>query len=162
MHAAMFWWVAAGVLVGAEMFTGTVYLLVIALGAAAGAVAAHAGLSPTLQMIIASAVGMVGVLIWYLWCSRKKPAQLAQLAAEAASNATLNKLDIGGTVQVQTWMRDGSTSVSYRGAIWSAIAADPTAPQQPGRHVVIDIRHNQLVLQAEKPQQAPAASAPLA
>ncbi|MDO4769978.1 MAG: NfeD family protein [Brachymonas sp.] len=147
----MFWWVAAGVLVGAEMFTGTVYLLVIALGAAAGAVAAHLGLNPTLQMTIASAVGMVGVLIWYLWCSRKKPAQLAQLAADAAPNATFNRLDIGGTVLVQTWLRDGTTNVSYRGAVWSAIAADPAAPQQPGRHVVIDIRHNQLVLQAEAP-----------
>lgn len=156
MHAALLWWIAAGVLVGAEMFTGTVYLLVIALGAAAGAVAAHLNLNPTLQMSIASAVGMAGVLIWYLWCSRKKPVQAAQLAADAAPNATLNKLDIGGTVLVQTWMRDGSTSVSYHGAIWSAIAADPSAPQQLGRHVVIDIRHNQLVLQAEKPP-APAA-----
>lgn len=155
MHDAMFWWVAAGVLIGAEMFTGTVYLLVIALGAAAGAVAAHLQLNPTLQMTIASAVGMAGVLIWFLWCSRKKPAQLAQLAAEASPNATLNRLDIGGVVLVQTWMRDGTTSVSYRGTIWSAIAADPAAQQQPGRHVVIDIRHNQLVLQPENP---PAAS----
>lgn len=156
MHHAMFWWVAAGVLIGAEMFTGTVYLLVIALGAAAGAVAAHLGLNPTLQMTIASAVGMAGVLIWYLWCSRKKPAQPTQLAAEAAPNATLNKLDIGGVVLVQTWMKDSTTSVSYRGAIWSAVAANPAAPQQPGRHVVIDIRHNQLVLQAETPH-APSA-----
>lgn len=153
MHAAMLWWIAAGVLVGTELFTGTVYLLVLALGAAAGAAAAHFELNPTLQTTIASAVGMVGVLIWYLWCTRKKPAQLAhhQLAADAASNSTLNNLDIGGVVLVQTWLHDGTTHVSYRGAIWSAIAADPSTSQQTGRHVVIDIRHNQLVLQAEAP-----------
>ncbi len=151
MHAAMLWWIAVGVLVGAELLTGTVYLLVIALGAAAGALAAHLNLSGTMQVTLATAVGMVGVTLWYLWCSRKKAAGTAQPNAHAAPNATLNKLDIGGVVLVQAWMPDGTSNVSYRGAVWSAVAADPAAQLHPGRHVVADIRNNQLVLQPEKP-----------
>ena len=42
---ATWWWVAAGVLVAAELATGTFYLLMLALGAAAAALAAHAGVA---------------------------------------------------------------------------------------------------------------------
>ena len=38
---ATLWWVAAGIVVAAELATGTFYLLMIALGLAAGAVAGH-------------------------------------------------------------------------------------------------------------------------
>ena len=147
----MLWWIVAGVLVGAELFTGTVYLLVIALGAAAGAAAAHLGLSPTIQVTLATAVGVAGVTLWYLWCRRKKSAKATQASAMAAPNATLNKLDFGGVVLVQAWMPDGTSHVSYRGAVWNAIAADPATQPHPGRHVVVDIRNNQLVLQPENP-----------
>ena len=37
------WWLLAGVLVAVELLTGTFYLLALALGAAAAALAAHAG-----------------------------------------------------------------------------------------------------------------------
>ena len=42
---ATFWWVLAGAAVAVELATGTFYLLMIALGLAAGAIAAHLGLS---------------------------------------------------------------------------------------------------------------------
>ena len=155
MHPAMLWWIAAAVLVGAELLTGTIYLLVIALGAAAGAGAAHMGLDTTTQMAVAAAVGTAGVILWHLIRGRKKPASsTTESTTEFAHNATHNKLDIGGVVLVQTWMHNGSTSVSYRGAIWTAVAANPAAQQQhPGRHVVVHIRHNQLVLQPEQTDQ---------
>ena len=41
LSPATFWWVLAGVLVAAELATGTFYLLMIALGAAAAAIGAH-------------------------------------------------------------------------------------------------------------------------
>ena len=43
--ASTVWWVVAGVLVAVELATGTFYLLMLALGAAAAALAAHAGRS---------------------------------------------------------------------------------------------------------------------
>ena len=63
MHPAMLWWIATAILVGTELLTGTVYLLVIALGAAAGAVAAHFGLDTNIQMAVAAAVGSAGVIL---------------------------------------------------------------------------------------------------
>ena len=46
-HASTVWWLITGGLVAAELATGTFYLLMLALGAAAAAVAAHLGLAST-------------------------------------------------------------------------------------------------------------------
>jgi len=43
MNNPTIWWLVAGALVALELTTGTFYLLMLALGAAAGAVVAHAG-----------------------------------------------------------------------------------------------------------------------
>ena len=53
---ASVWWVAAGVAVAAELATGTFYLLMIALGMAAGALAAHAGAAQPVQLVVAAIV----------------------------------------------------------------------------------------------------------
>ena len=52
LSAATFWWVAAGVAVAAELATGTFYLLMLALGLAAAAIAAHLGLGGSLQITV--------------------------------------------------------------------------------------------------------------
>ena len=59
------WWLTAGVLVVAELATGTFYLLMLALGAAAGALAAHAGLGFTAQMAVAALLGGGAVVVWH-------------------------------------------------------------------------------------------------
>ena len=111
MHPAMLWWIATAILVGTELLTGTVYLLVIALGAAAGAVAAHFGLDTTTQMAVAAAVGSAGVILWHLWRRRKKSTNSAELVVVSAPNATRNKLDIGGVVLVAFQAVDGGRAV---------------------------------------------------
>lgn len=146
MSTATLWWIAAIVLAGAELLTGTLYLLVIATGAVAAAIAAHLGLGLGAQIILAAVVGIVNVVAWHIWRTKKRPSH----PADFAHNATRNRLDIGGVVVVQTWQDDGSTHVPYRGAMWSAVALDPSAQLQPGRHVVVDIRRNQLVLRPEQ------------
>lgn len=50
-------------LVGIEVMTGTGYLLMLALGACAGALVAFAGASIPIQMLIAALVGMVAVVV---------------------------------------------------------------------------------------------------
>ena len=57
LSVATFWWVLAGVAVAAELATGTFYLLMIALGLVGAALAAHLGLSVTLQVVTAAVVG---------------------------------------------------------------------------------------------------------
>jgi len=133
------WWLAAGVLVAAELATGTFYLLMLALGAAAGAVAAHAGLQLTGQIGTAAVVGASAVVVWHLRRSRR-PA-----AAPASTNPDVN-LDVGGTVQVPAWADDGSTRIAYRGSHWEARHIGHGHPQ-PGLHVIRAVEGNRLMLE---------------
>ena len=47
LDASTLWWLMAGVAVAIELLTGTFYLLMLAIGSAAGAVVAHTGLGLT-------------------------------------------------------------------------------------------------------------------
>lgn len=55
--APTLWWILAGLLVAVELATGTFYLLMLATGAVAGALAAHAGLPPSAEIVAAAIVG---------------------------------------------------------------------------------------------------------
>ncbi|HSM22228.1 MAG TPA: NfeD family protein, partial [Rubrivivax sp.] len=57
----MLWWLATGGLVAAELATGTFYLLMLALGCVAGALAAHAGLGATGQVAAAAVAAIIAV-----------------------------------------------------------------------------------------------------
>ncbi|MFN3859945.1 MAG: NfeD family protein [Roseateles sp.] len=132
------WWIVAGSLVAAEMVTGTFYLLMLAAGAGAGAVAAHVGLAPSLQIVAAAVVGGTAVVAWYQRRSR------APQARPATSNPDVN-LDIGQSVQVDHWTADGLTQVAYRGATWQARFVG-TPPAQTGRHVIRAVEGSCLLL----------------
>lgn len=133
------WWLATGVLVVAELATGTFYLLMLALGAAAGALAAHAGAGLTGQIAAAALLGGGAVVAWHLRRSRQP------VALPAALNPDVN-LDIGGTVQVDHWQADGSARVHYRGADWDARHAGTGLPG-PGEHVIRAIEGTRLLLE---------------
>ncbi|HEY8879091.1 MAG TPA: NfeD family protein [Roseateles sp.] len=135
---ATVWWIAAGVLVAAELATGSFYLLMLAVGAAAGAVAAHFSLGLTAQMVSSAIVG--GAAVFALHSRRAK----APKAAPASSNPDVN-LDIGQSVQVDAWSADGRTQVQYRGAAWQARFIGST-PAQTGRHVIRAVEGSCLLL----------------
>jgi len=132
------WWVVAGLLVAVELATGTFYLLMLALGASAGAFAAHAGVAVSLQLAAAAIVGGGAVAAWHLRRLRQ-PA-----APPAEANRDLN-LDIGTRVQVSAWNADGTARVPYRGATWSARHGGRGVPR-PGAHVIVAVQGNELVL----------------
>jgi membrane protein implicated in regulation of membrane protease activity len=136
--AATLWWVAAGVVVAAELATGTFYLLMFALGLAAGAVAAHLGASGPAQWIAAALVGAVTTALWH-WHRARQPR-----SAPADRNRDVN-LDIGERVHVAAWNADGTARVQYRGTQWSA-RLQPGAPAAPGDHRVAAVEGNWLVL----------------
>ncbi len=138
-NLATAWWVVAGVLVAAELATGTFYLLMLALGAAAGAVAAHAGMGLAAQIGSAAVLGGGAVVAWHLRRSRQPAALPAQ------SNPDVN-LDIGGTVQVAHWEAGGTARVQYRGSAWDARHAG-SGPAHPGPHVIRAIEGTRLVLE---------------
>ena len=137
MADSTLWWLATGILVAAELLSGTFYLLMLAIGLAAGALTAHAGLALTLQIAVAAVVGSGAVLAWH----RLKPPSTAQ---RASANPDVN-LDIGETVQVEAWQPDGTATVKYRGASWTAVHA-VGAPPSSGTHRIVEVRGSQLVI----------------
>ncbi|HWP18636.1 MAG TPA: NfeD family protein [Burkholderiaceae bacterium] len=139
LSAPIAWWVAAGVAVALELTTGTFYLLMLALGLAAGALAAHAGLGFAAQLVVAAAVGGGAVAAWHVRRT-KNPS-----AAPAQANRDVN-LDIGQRVQIPAWNADGTARITYRGANWTARYAGPHAPT-PGPHVIRAIEGNLLLVE---------------
>ncbi|MEE1653184.1 MULTISPECIES: NfeD family protein [Brachymonas] len=141
METSTLWWIAVVLLLGAELLTGTFFLLMMALAAIMGALSAHLGLGLPAQLIIAALSGSLLTVGWYLLRKKRKLA-----TTDPDRSATRNKLDIGSVVMVEAWQPDGTTDVQYRGARWQAIAANPQQPPVSGRHTVTDIRGSQLVL----------------
>lgn len=135
------WWLAAGILVAAELVTGTFYLLMLALGLAAGALAAHTGLSSTGQVVAAALIGGGAVLAWHIWRRRN-----AGQAVPASASRDVN-LDVGETVQIETWNGDGTASVKYRGAHWTAMAAPGLPARSSGAHRIVEVRGSQLIVE---------------
>ena len=139
LSSSTLWWLLAGALVAAELATGTFYLLMVALGAAAGALAAHAGLSGTAQVAIASVLSAGATAVWHF-----RRAQ-APRRAPAVANRDVN-LDIGQRLQVPEWLPDGSARASYRGAMWSVRFGGSGMPAA-GEHVIVAVQGSELLVQ---------------
>ena len=135
---ATVWWVAAGAAVAAELATGTFYLLMIALGLAAAAVAAHLGASTQIQIIAAALVGGGATAVWH-WRRFNQPS-----AAPARENRDVN-LDIGERVTVGAWAGDRTARIHYRGSTWTARLA-PGAQATLGEHRIVAVEGNWLVV----------------
>ena len=141
LSTATLWWIGAGLAVAAELASGTFYLLMIALGLAAAAVAAHLGLPLAWQVVAAAVIGG-GATIALHWRRIHGPR-----SAPARENRDVN-LDIGERVNVVAWGTDRTARVAYRGSMWSARLA-PGAVPTSGGHVVCAVEGNWLVLKPE-------------
>ncbi|WP_298926456.1 NfeD family protein [uncultured Ramlibacter sp.] len=139
MAESTIWWLATGLAVAVELVTGTFYLLMLAIGLAAAAVAAHLGASLTVQVTVAAVIGGGAVLACHLVRSRRPK------SAPAQSNRNVN-LDIGESVQVDAWNADGTATVKYRGAAWTVVPA-PGSAQDAGMHRVREVVGNRLVVE---------------
>lgn len=138
LDASTFWWLLAGLAVLAELLTGTFYLLMLAIGLAAGAVAAHAGLGAAAQTLLSAVVGVATVLAAY-FVRRRRPGDLS-----ARADRSVN-LDVGETVHVEAWQADGTAIVKYRGASWTAIHRPGVVPVT-GPHRVAELVGNRLLV----------------
>ena len=131
------WWVFAGVLVALELTTGSFYLLMLGLGAAAAALTAMAGHGLIAQLVAAAVVGGLGVVLLGQW--RKRQAVTPQDAQD-------QQLDLGATVMVEAWDAQGMTQVKHRGALWSAVHVPHQTPA-PGAHRIHAMVGNRLLLE---------------
>ena len=128
------WWIAAAILVGVEMMTGTFYLLIVALACVAGGAAASVGLDIGWQWAFAALIEVLGTLAVNRW--KKSHANKPRLS---------NNLDIGQRVNVLEWHDDGTARVAYRGTQWDAVLDSAATPRRE-HMMIVDMRGAQLVL----------------
>ena len=141
MAESTIWWLLAGAAVAIELATGTFYLLMISIGLIAAAIAAHLGLPLTGQIVTAALVGGGAVALWH-WQSGGRPQ-----AGLVNANPDVH-IDIGEAVQVNQWNADGTASVKYRGANWTAIQATPLpSPPLTGQFRIKELLGNYLVIE---------------
>ncbi len=95
MAESTLWWLLDRPAVAVELVTGTFYLLMVAIGLAAAAIAAHMGAGLTAQLVVAAVVGGGRVPAG----TNMRPQARPQARWPAAANRDVN-LDIGETVQV--------------------------------------------------------------
>jgi membrane protein implicated in regulation of membrane protease activity len=138
MSESTLWWLLAGSTVALELFTGTFYLLMLAVGMAAGAVAAHVGLGLVGQLIVAALTGSALVVGWYF--VKKRRASDPSVRALRSVN-----LDVGEILQIDEWNMDGTASVKYRGAQWTVIHR-PGNPPTPGSYRVAELVGSRLLV----------------
>ena len=139
-----YWLAAAGVTVILELFTGTFYLLMIAIGLAAGSLAALLGLGPATQTLIAAVVGVIATMLL-----RRSRYGRPQARVQAGRDPNVN-LDIGQTIHVPAW-QDGAARVMYRGALWDVeldTSAAPGAAPAPGQYTIREVRGSRLIVAA--------------
>jgi len=130
MDLWLIWIVAGFVLVIAELVTGTFYLLVIAVGAFAGALVAWLGGNVLVQAAAGSAVAILGAVLVHHW----------HAAHNKADAGRANFLDRGQAVVLEGWKDEGSriARVKYRGAWWDARLARAEDHPAPGTTLYIE------------------------
>lgn len=130
----MIWLAVAGILVALEIFSGTFYLLMIAIGLAAGGLTAMAGARFSLHFIVAGVVGILVTLILRKSRLFHKP--------HPQRNPAIY-LDIGQTLDVGKWEKPDNghyrARVNYRGAPWD-VELLPDGEPVAGQFVICEIR----------------------
>lgn len=138
MAPYVYWFVVALMLFGAEMATGTFYMLVLSISVAIAGFAALAGWEPYIQMSLAGITGIVGIVI------------LRRVRSALPADAASGSLDIGQSVRVITWNENGTARVHYRGADWDAEPESTHTPHEVKLYIKA-IRGSTLILTHHNP-----------
>lgn len=134
LSATVLWFIAALVAAGIEMFLGTVYLLAVAAACAGGGLASFFGFGTAWQLTAAAVIIVAG--IWLVHRFRR---------TREDRSSELQQMDSGQTVTVAGVGEDGFATVSYRGAPWTARAAEGQT-LAPGLWRIARVDGTQLVL----------------
>ncbi len=130
------WFGIAGLLIAVELFTGTFYLLMIALGLGAGGLVAF--LIPNLffQVLVAATVGLVSVFLLH----RVKSGSASE---KQVQHDSVGHFDVGQQVHVSGWKRLDNgvhrARVQYRGTWWDAELLSEESPE-PGFFTICAVR----------------------
>ncbi|MDR3426358.1 MULTISPECIES: NfeD family protein [Silvimonas] len=143
-HISM-WFIAALVLAGLEMLSGTLYMLAIACGLAVGGISSLLGISVPAQIIIAAAAAVVAVGLLHNWKARKQI---------GTPDTVQSQLDLGHRVTIDQWLDDRHARVRYRGTTWDAEIADLGVPQNAPTYFITGQRGNILLIDIIPPANA--------
>lgn len=142
----MYWLIAAVILVVAEMFFGTFYLLVVSAALACAGLAQWLfGTSPAVNAGIAAVMSVIGIALVLRW-HKKHHRSALQVAHD--------DLDLGQTVVLEHPTADGLWLVRYRGTQWQAELTGTAAPGATAR--IVGRHGNVLRLAAPAPAAAQA------
>jgi len=143
MELWLIWLVAGFVLVIAELVTGTFYLLVVGVGAFAGALVAWLGGNTLVQAVIGSVVAIVGALMVHHW----------HVAHRKADEGQANFLDRGQPVILEAWLDENSrlARVKYRGAWWDAKLVGTADKPPPGTTLYIEAQEGNTLVVSSAP-----------
>lgn len=133
MQAYLLWWMLAAVLVGVELTSGTFYLLVYGVAAAAAGGVAWLGAGLLAQLLTASAIAVLGTLALRHWKRKTDHPEFI-----------VQDMDIGQIVQLESW-QDGRGQVKYRGAVWDA-EAESTSVDSSRALMIRAVKGNTLIL----------------
>lgn len=134
MTAPTVWWLMTFALVALELVTGTIYALLVAIGFAVGALAAHLDAAMPAQIACAAVACVAFVGGWYLRSSRH-PKAMSDM-----------QIDVGEQVTVPAWGPGRTAEVRYRGVTWQVKPATDGATA-PGLHRIVDIQGNFLIVE---------------
>lgn len=103
----IYWFAAAATLFVLEMFTGTMYLLIISLALVGGGISQIVFADFAIAFAHAAFIGLVGIFLVHRHIKRKK-------------STNSNDLDIGQRVQIIEHVHGDTYKVFYRGSYWNA------------------------------------------
>jgi membrane protein implicated in regulation of membrane protease activity len=150
MISPVFWWSLAGIAVLVELLTGTFYLLMVAVGLSAGAVAAHLGLSQNVQLLSVSAIAVGATYCWHHF-------RTAHPGLRSSRDKNV-EMDVGESVDIAAWDPNFTARVRYRGTVWTAeleTASVNRGDTLPGPHQIVEMRGNSLIVRPRDPKHTP-------
>lgn len=144
MPLTAIWIASALIALIAEFFSGTFYLLVVAVAMLCGGAAAWLGAAEASQYVIASLAGVIGVALVYAY-KRRHPSVAAQPRADDP--------DLGQPVQILHASPAGHVRVQYRGAAWDASPVDGAALEAGATAYIVGRDGNLLKISSTQPEQ---------
>lgn len=141
MEAHYWWWLLALALGIAEILTGTIFLLVLALSFLLGGATAWLGFGGTVQLLVTSTCAFVG---WGLLLRQRTRTR----ARHRETADGLMRLDVGQALRIDDWQDERRARVRYRGAQWRVELAGEAddARGGPGDYVITRIENNRLIV----------------
>ena len=138
MAVWLIWLIVSGILIAAEIFTLSFYLLLAGFGALFAALLAYFEYEPTWQILAAAIVTLIG---WFFVHKFKPENQ----HPDSRENPALN-MDIGETVKISSAQPDGRLSVMLRGARWYAKLESDVPPDLNTNYTIVRIEGSILIL----------------